>query len=127
MLLKYVFAAPVLIAGSLELAQTAAGIHSTAEPAIRSIDPSTLSAIGVVDRRYQSYNLEMVEVMGGKWWALYGEQSPVIGAGLSSSISQKSGVGAAPFRYQSPIDLTNQRLRKLAGALGPAYIRVSDT
>src|SRR5205807_1608567 len=42
--------------------------------------------------------------------------------------------GAAPagldpnlFQYRPPIDLSNSRLRKLATALGPAYIRVSGT
>jgi hypothetical protein len=31
------------------------------------------------------------------------------------------------FQYRRPIDLTNPRLRMLAAALGPAYIRVSGT
>ena len=31
------------------------------------------------------------------------------------------------FQYRSPIDLNNNRLRKLAAALAPAYLRVSGT
>jgi hypothetical protein len=31
------------------------------------------------------------------------------------------------YRYRAPIDLGNARLRKLAAALGPAYVRVSGT
>ena len=31
------------------------------------------------------------------------------------------------YEYRAPIDLSNPRLRKLAAALGPAYIRVSGT
>ena len=31
------------------------------------------------------------------------------------------------YQYRPPIDLTNPRLRKLAAALGPAYVRVSGT
>jgi hypothetical protein len=31
------------------------------------------------------------------------------------------------YEYRSPIDLSNARLRKLAAALGPAYLRVSGT
>jgi Glycosyl hydrolase family 79, N-terminal domain len=31
------------------------------------------------------------------------------------------------YEYRPPIDLTNARLRKLAAALGPAYVRVSGT
>ena len=29
------------------------------------------------------------------------------------------------YQYRPPIDLTNPRLRKLAAALGPAYMRVT--
>ena len=31
------------------------------------------------------------------------------------------------FEKRAPVDLTNERLRKLAAALGPAYVRVSGT
>jgi len=31
------------------------------------------------------------------------------------------------YQYRPPIDLSNPRLRKLAAALGPAYVRVSGT
>ena len=37
------------------------------------------------------------------------------------------GMDAALFRYRPPIDLTGARLRMLAAALGPAYVRVSGT
>ena len=33
----------------------------------------------------------------------------------------------ALYEYGPPLDLTNARLRKLAAALGPAYVRVSGT
>ena len=33
----------------------------------------------------------------------------------------------ALYAYRPPLDLTNARLRKLAAALGPAYVRVSGT
>ena len=31
------------------------------------------------------------------------------------------------YEYRPPLDLMNPRLRKLAAALGPAYVRVSGT
>src|SRR6201997_64566 len=31
------------------------------------------------------------------------------------------------YEYRPPVDLSNHRLRKLAAALGPAYVRVSGT
>ena len=35
------------------------------------IHPSQMKQIGSVDERYQSYNVEMVEVVGGQFWKPY--------------------------------------------------------
>ncbi|MEO7385213.1 MAG: hypothetical protein ABIU18_09830, partial [Novosphingobium sp.] len=74
--------------------------------------PSELSALpklAEVDERYQSYNVEMVEVTGGRFWAPYG------------------GPAGEVYRMRAPLDLANIRLRNLAKNLGPAYMRVSGT
>lgn len=63
--------------------------------------------VATVDPRYQSYNIEMVEVTGGEFWKPY-----------------DAGTGKV---VRPPIDLSSERLRNLAKALGPAYIRVSGT
>lgn len=63
--------------------------------------------VATVDPRYQSYNIEMVEVTGGEFWKPF-----------------DSGPGKV---VRPPIDLSSPRLRNLAKALGPAYIRVSGT
>ncbi len=72
-----------------------------------------MARIGTVDERFQSYNVEMVEVTGGRFWKPYGLGAPDAHADL--------------YEYRAPVDLTNARLRKLAAALAPAYIRVSGT
>jgi hypothetical protein len=77
-----------------------------------SIDPANMPRIAAVDNRFQSYNIEMVEVTGGRFWKPYGEH-PVAGGDL--------------FAYRPPIDLNNAKLRRLAAALAPAYMRVSGT
>jgi Glycosyl hydrolase family 79, N-terminal domain len=82
-----------------------------------SLDPSQLPRLGTVDERYQSYNVEMVEVTGGRFWKPYSA-----GAG-----NESAGTKPDLFQYRPPIDFTNPRLRTLAAALGPAYIRVSGT
>jgi heparanase 1 len=33
-----------------------------------SLDPAKMPAIGTVDERFDSYNIEMVEVIGGRFW-----------------------------------------------------------
>jgi heparanase 1 len=82
---------------------------SVARPSA-ALDPTRMARIGKVSERYQSYNVEMREVTGGKFWRPYG---PEADAGL--------------YQFRPPIDLSNPRLRKLAAALGPAYVRVSGT
>jgi len=65
------------------------------------------TVVAKVDPRYQSYNIEMVEVTGGTFWQPY-----------------DSGNGRV---VRPPIDLTSTKLRNLARALGPAYIRISGS
>ena len=78
-----------------------------------SITPARMARIGTIDERFQSYNVEMIEVTGGRFWKPYG----------SSTSDGHSDL----YKYRAPIDLTKPRLRRLAAALAPAYVRVSGT
>jgi len=92
------------------------------------IAPANLPRIGTVDERFQSYNIEMVEVTGGRFWKPYAsnvEESPA--ATKQANANQPAGMDPSLYQYRPPIDLSNARLRKLAAALGPAYLRVSGT
>ena len=73
------------------------------------IDLRRLPKIAEVDPRFQSFNVEMVEVTGGRFWAPYG------------------GPAGEVYRQRPPIDLSNVKLRNLTRALAPAYMRVSGT
>jgi hypothetical protein len=92
------------------------------------IVPSRMPRIGAVDPRFQSYNIEMIEVTGGNFWKPYRSRP-----GDPSTPPPRSGSGTPPgmdanlYQYRPPIDLANPRLRKLATALAPAYLRVSGT
>ncbi len=90
-----------------------------------SVTPSSMARIGTVDERFQSYNIEMVEITGGRFWKPY--RSTPDDAPAHSAADTPKGMDAALFRYRPPIDLTGARLRMLAAALGPAYVRVSGT
>lgn len=81
-----------------------------AEP---SVAPGRMVPIGSVDERFQSYNIEMVEVTGGRFWKPYS--------------SERFDPHPDQFEFRHPIDLDNPRLRKLASALAPAYLRVSGS
>jgi len=88
-----------------------------------SIDPKKLARAGTIDERFQSYNIEMVEVTGGRFWKPYDSKS----SDEPASPNQPGGMSASLYEYRPPIDLSNPRLRKMAAALGPAYVRVSGT
>ena len=40
-----------------------------------TLDPAAFARVGTVDERFQSYNVEMVEVTGGRFWKPYGPSS----------------------------------------------------
>jgi hypothetical protein len=76
--------------------------------------------LGTVDPRFVSYNVETVEVTGGQFWKPYK-------FGVEGQDPTEYPIGTNPglYHYLPPVDLSNPRLRKLAAALGPAYVRVS--
>jgi hypothetical protein len=114
-----------------------------------SLAPAAMPAISTVDVRYQSYNVEMAEVVGGNFWKPYGEKgsqkgdrksgeknnkkNPAIPEPRPTTLAPSAGVPPLQigqgemFQARPPINLENARLRKLAAALGPAYVRVSGT
>ena len=93
-----------------------------------ALDPARMPKIGQVDQRYQSYNVEMVEVTGGRFWAPYkAAAAPAAAPDTGAEKPAVPGLDPRLFRQRSPIDLASPRLRALAAALGPAYMRVSGT
>jgi hypothetical protein len=101
-----------ILAAPHGFAQDQRPVGDNLKAAPTTIDPTSMPRIAAVDNRFQSYNIEMVEVTGGRFWKPYGEY-PAAGDDL--------------FAYRPPIDLNNAKLRKLAAALSPAYMRVSGT
>jgi heparanase len=94
-----------------------------------TINLDSLPRIATIDPRYQSYNVEIAEVVGGNFWKPYTPQSiaQMTKPGSAASGSGVVGEDTTMFQARAPVDLTNPRLRKLATALGPAYVRVSGS
>jgi heparanase 1 len=94
-----------------------------------SLDPAKMPRIGNIDERFLSYNIEMAEVTGGNFWKPYHSQGSASGRVTQHAEGASTPAGMNPdmYQYRPPIDLSNFRLRKLASALGPAYVRVSGT
>lgn len=92
---------------ALTMAALLAGCATVAEQPTSGL--AALPAVGTVDERFLSYNVEMVEVTGGRFWRPYGS------------------AGTDRYEYRPPLDLTDAKLRALAKGLAPAYVRYSGT
>jgi hypothetical protein len=97
------------------------------------VTPSSMPRVGKVDDRFQSYNIEMVEVTGGRFWTPYKKgaaAAPAAPGPRSNQTVLPQSLSAARedmFAMRPPIDLYDARLRKMAAALAPAYVRVSGS
>jgi heparanase len=108
------------------LAAAAIGPAGTFAAEPFKVTPAAMPRIGTVDERLQSFNIEMVEVTGGRFWAPYKSQGSRPPDEPEARLSTP-GIDPSLFRMRPPTDLANARLRRLAAALGPAYVRVSGT
>jgi len=82
------------------------------------LNPAKMPVLATVDGRFQSFNVEMLEVTGGRFWKPYKDVKPGTTVGTP---------GADLYQYRPPVDLNQTRLRKLTAALGPLFLRVSGT
>ncbi len=104
----------------------AACLTGSSQTPTTEITPATMPRVGTVDARFQSYNIEAVEVTGGRFWKPYASASAP-NPGAQPAANAPPGMDPSLYEYRAPIDLSNPRLRKLAAELGPAYVRVSGT
>src|SRR4051794_10902359 len=85
-----------------------------------ALSPSSMPRLGSIDERYQSYNIEMLELTGGKFWKPYGDRNQSSAGAYTEKTSAPgdtpAGMDPSAYAYRPPIDLTNARRRKLAAA-----------
>ena len=115
----------VLMQARAALASLGAAIASVNIAAAQTaqLTPAAMPRVGTVDERYQSYNVEMLEVTGGRFWRPYG---PELEAALrqpaptpaASSGHTPSGMNPAPVRipaahrpHQRPAAQARRRAR----------------
>lgn len=99
----------MVIGRSLLAATALLALTGAAPSSAPMLSLGKLAKVATVSDRYQAYNIEMVEVTGGRFWAPYG------------------GPADERYRQRPPIDLTDPKLVALARALGPSLVRVSGT
>jgi len=103
-------------------------VHAHAqEPSMKIASLANMTRVSSIDERNQSYNIEMLEITGGMFWKPYGPVSNGQTAGAPDRSGVPAGMDANLYEYRPPVDLLNSKLRRLAAALGPAYVRVSGT
>jgi heparanase len=98
-----------MIRKTLLAAAAVIALSGAKQAPVPSLQLGKLARVATVDARYQGYNIEMVEVTGGRFWAPYG------------------GTTNERYRQRPPIDLSNPKLIALAKELGPSLLRVSGT
>ncbi len=99
----------MMIRKTLLAATALIALGGAIDASVPSLQLGKLARVAKVDARYQGFNIEMVEVTGGRFWAPYG------------------GPASERYRQRPPIDLTNPKLIALAKGLGPSLLRVSGT
>lgn len=90
---------------------------------------SGLKPLREMNPRLVSYNVEFAEVTGGTFWKAY---TPGQIAGTEEFYVKPSDKGIESMyvdlmQVYPPIDLYNEKCRKLARELGPVWVRVSGT
>ena len=103
-----------LILGSMPLDAALDSTRRTVE-----IRAARLPLVRTIDERFQSFQIGMSHLTGGETWKSYDAKEKA-GAQPPSSV-------AAVREARLPADLTNRRLRTLAAALGPFYVRYGGT
>ena len=90
-----------------------------------SLNPQKLTFLRDVDPRLVSYNIEMTEVTGGTFWKPY-TPAQIAGTEEFPTVPDVRELAKLLAVFQ-PADLSEPRVRQLAKALGPVYIRVSGS
>ena len=86
---------------------------------------SPLQVIRTVNDRLMSYNVEFTEVTGGTFWKEYTPEQ-IAGTEKLPHMDDFSAL-ANLMQVYPPINLYDEKLRKLASAFGPVWVRVSGT
>lgn len=92
------------------------------------LNTAHLKALHEVNPMMMSYNIEFAEVTGGTFWKAY---TPGQIAGTEPfNVDMSGGLTAAYkdlMQIYPPINLYDEKLRRLAKAFGPAWVRISGT
>lgn len=87
-----------------------------------TLTPENLRLLHRTDPALTSYNIEMTEVTGGTFWKAYTPEQIAGTEAFTPTLDRSEMLQVYP-----PIDLSEPRIRTLAKALGPVWVRTSGT
>ena len=86
-----------------------------------SLNPGSMPRIGAVEERFQAYNVEMLEITGGRFWKPYKDLN--FDAATKQTAGQQSnatpaGMDPNLYAYRPPIDLSKCSFAQNGGGVG---------
>src|SRR6266550_2528619 len=73
---------------------------------VTAVVPAKMPRVGTIDERFQSFNIEMLEVTGGRFWAPYKQQGEAPAAPADAKPDAKAstppGMDPSLYRYRAP-------------------------
>ena len=108
----------VLATATLCALQMAAAMDTAVS--VVAIDTGSLPPVSRIDERFQSFQIGMSHLTGGETWKSYDAAQRKDGSTVAQEFS-------AVREARAPADLENRRLRNLASALAPFYLRYAGT
>src|SRR5207249_10779456 len=95
--------------------------QASAQTPTLSVDPSRLQRLGSIDERFQSYNVEMVEVTGGRFWKPYNAGASAPSArGAENAGNVPAGAKPDLYAYREPIEIGRASCRERVKGVGGA-------
>ena len=93
------------------------------------LNPDELAALHEQNPRLVSYNVEFAEVTGGTFWKAYtpGQVAGTEPFHLSATADGITALFGDLMQVYAPINLYDEKLRKLTKELGTAWCRVSGS
>ena len=94
-----------------------------------TVEPAKMSRIGTVDQRFQSYNVEMLEVTGGRFWKPYKDIGTTSKKQAPNEQADSNPAGMDPnlYEYRRRSILRTRDCARWPQPWGLAYVRVSGT
>lgn len=99
---------------------------SAAEKPSAPVAPATMARIGTIDERFQSFNVEMIEVTGGRFWKSYRDNEAKAAAPSSAKAAGAVPAGMDPVLVQIPATGRSRKSKQPIEIIGVDAVSASE-